>query len=275
MSKAAKPKSTSRRFSDYLTPKYLLACNDVIISLDQSISFIRLIDTLTALILPLQPARLVLVAEFQRRANISYEEFVRAGLLHKFVLISPSGERSDLGTFDILPEAVFPLATTRTVTDLSARLLLKEEGVYSVQLLGRTHENDFEELLAWQLPVALSVGVPGLYLVEFNSTAPQVSETTHGIGHALLLPDQTIQGGDGGYVYNGRYQLDGTAIKVRLTVTRTNPYVPSIFGNIDRFELDVAGVIEGGVATLEGVRPDRPDDKVRIRLTRQTVTPDF
>ena len=28
-------------------------------------------------------------------------------------------------------------------------------------------------------------------------------------------------------------------------------------------------------AILEGVRPDRPDDKVRIRLTRQTITLDF
>lgn len=79
---------------------------------------------------------------------------------------------------------------------------------------------------------------PGIYHITF------ASPTTHTSGEGLaVLKDGTINGGDLGYLFIGKFSIKDSAMSAKLKIKQWNPRVTSVFGNIPEFDLDLAGSI--------------------------------
>jgi hypothetical protein len=101
----------------------------------------------------------------------------------------------------------------------------------------------------------------GIYYVEFQSSLSAV-----GYGLAVLS-NGSINGGDFGYIYQGRMNNTGNNISTRIQVSRYNSNAQSVFGSIDNFSLDLAGSIRqnGSEFSLSGAIPGQP--QLRISIT--------
>ena len=273
MTKSSKTIQKNKTFREYLTPEYLAICNDAIVAQDQSVTLVRLIDQIVGLAFPIQLTRFVIVAQFVRQEELTLEEFTKAGLVHKLVLVNPKGEKSELGEFLTAIDSDNPWTTTRSITDLSGQVAVKEEGVYTFKVLGRTHDSDFEELIAKKVRATLSTGLPGLYLAEFSADPSKRDEQKQGGGYVLVLPNGRIQGGDGGYNYQGTYRTEDDVLIGKLNVRRHNPEVKSVFGDIEEFDLDLKGETTASGLLLEGCRTDKPSERIWITLHRQALVP--
>lgn len=80
--------------------------------------------------------------------------------------------------------------------------------------------------------------IDGLWTVEFSS-----SLGLFGSG-VVVMKDKRILGGDVGYYYHGNIDLlaDGT-LTGKLTVTRYDKNIISVFGDIDEFSFNFTGTL--------------------------------
>jgi T3SS negative regulator,GrlR len=78
----------------------------------------------------------------------------------------------------------------------------------------------------------------GIYQVTFSSPTTRVS----GEGLAVVK-DGTINGGDLGYLYTGKFNVSDTTLSSKLKVKQWRPNFSGVFGNLPQFELDLAGRI--------------------------------
>jgi hypothetical protein len=77
--------------------------------------------------------------------------------------------------------------------------------------------------------------IDGIYHVRFSSS-------TQDFGEGLAtIKDGSVNGGDNGYLYQGRVSSAASGISGKLLVKRWNPSVTSVFGNMQQFELDLSG----------------------------------
>lgn len=91
----------------------------------------------------------------------------------------------------------------------------------------------------------------GIYFVTFKSNIQDFGTGT------VVVKDNTVNGGDFGYSYKGKFS--GSSAK--LTVEKHDKSVQSVFGNIDSFILEllakdtVSGfLLEGGIPELAGTK---------------------
>ena len=95
----------------------------------------------------------------------------------------------------------------------------------------------------------------------------KVPEGTGG-GVATLIGGK-IFGGDNGFCFMGTYFADKVSMKARVTVQNFDPSVPSIFGLVGDYELEVSAVVKGdsieGTAMLAG----QPTKGILIQLTKK------
>lgn len=260
-------KTASRKFAEYLTPEYVITCQDAIIAKDNTVSFIRVIDQLIAFILPFQLMRFVVATQLSRNTSISLKEFRNAKLAFKVDLLTPSGLTIPIAEGPVEIDEVNPWLCTRSITDLSGRVVLPELGEYRIRLLGKTEDTEFEELLVKRFPLESSRGVAGIYTAEFSVGA------SSGSGIIMLLPDGTAQGEDHSYTYHGRFDEDKDKLRATLVVTQKSPNSPSVFGDSSGFTLELEGSIFDGVGHITGTRPDKPNEKIVISLSRQLTLP--
>jgi hypothetical protein len=75
----------------------------------------------------------------------------------------------------------------------------------------------------------------GIYHVSFSSAAG-----SHGEGLAVVS-DGAVNGGDPGYLYSGKFNTSGDQLSGRLAIKRWNTKIPSVFGPLGNFELDLSG----------------------------------
>lgn len=89
----------------------------------------------------------------------------------------------------------------------------------------------------------------GIYFVVFKSNSQDFGTGT------VVVRDGTVNGGDFGYSYKGKIQNDS----ITLSIEKHNPQVTSVFGDINRFQLELnvgathhGYMLKGGVNGLVG-----------------------
>ena len=108
--------------------------------------------------------------------------------------------------------------------------------------------NDLEEIRKFN----------GLWTVEFTSTINRVGK---GI---VVLSDRRLLGGDSGYYYSGRYDIDTAKFSGELIVVRYDPIGVSVFGNLASFKLSLIGEIDNLHFSAAATIPNMPQFKIRI-----------
>jgi len=264
--------AASRTFSHYCRTEYLVLCNEVIVGQDNSASIIRVLDQIVVFAFPLQIHRLGIIAQFSRNETISTEEYGQAELTHKLVLITPEGKEFDLWQFTISPNAP---AVGRAITDLSGQIWLYTPGFYEFRLLGKTQNTEFEELAVKRIPAFLSVGLPGIYAAEYSAAETKSRDDEVGTAMVALFPDGTLKGVDYGFQYDGHYKYaDDGSLVATMRIQRLQKDAVSVFGDVDTLDLSLKGTEKSpGEIVLSGSPEGRPDDKIWVSLTRQTLMP--
>lgn len=98
----------------------------------------------------------------------------------------------------------------------------------------------------------------GIYHVRFSS-----QQGSHGEG-LVVVKDGAVNGGDPGYLYLGTMLSDSNAVSGRLEVKRWNTKLPSIFGPLGSFSLDLSGTINGDGFTVTGNVSHQPALRITI-----------
>lgn len=100
----------------------------------------------------------------------------------------------------------------------------------------------------------------GIYHVRFASSMGGAGEGM------VVVKDDTINGGDAGYVYLGKLSADGAILRGQLQVQRWNPSTFSVFGPLDQFALDLVGQAEAAndSFTVTGGMAGQPSLRITI-----------
>ncbi|NHB77983.1 GrlR family regulatory protein [Rhodobacter calidifons] len=105
--------------------------------------------------------------------------------------------------------------------------------------------------------------VEGLYWVQFESNLGLV-----GVGE-IHVHDGVFRGKDDGYTYRGYLVRRGGCYFGKAVIIRTTPDALSIFGPVERFELELSGRFEGGELRFSGHVVGAEHLRLRFVLMRQ------
>jgi hypothetical protein len=92
-------------------------------------------------------------------------------------------------------------------------------------------------------------------------------------GGVVVLTKGQIFGGDTGFYYLGKYQVENTSLKARVAVRKFLPEIQSIFGIDGDYELELTGNIKGDVIDGKAVLIGRPGVGIVVRLTKRSELP--
>ncbi|MDQ8200679.1 hypothetical protein QEH56_21105 [Pelagicoccus enzymogenes] len=84
----------------------------------------------------------------------------------------------------------------------------------------------------------------GIYHVNFRS-----GSQTFGEG-LVVIKDNTVNGGDVGYLYSGIIEHSSNGVSSELLVRKWNPQVTSVFGPINEFTLNLEGSFDANASTF-------------------------
>ena len=102
--------------------------------------------------------------------------------------------------------------------------------------------------------------VNGIYHVTFSSNSNDFGD---GIA---VFKDDTVNGGDHGYVYSGTTIKQGEQFTATLTIKRWNSSVQSVFGPISEFVLELSGNTSSDNSFIaHGHIAGQPQAKISIR----------
>ena len=109
--------------------------------------------------------------------------------------------------------------------------------------------------------------VEALYGVEFLSNS-------EGIGYGVaVLETNRILGGDTSFVYIGEYEIENGVIYAKIKCTNDREVKESIFGEINKFNLELTGKIARDEFILQGHMVEHPSHKIAVKLTRRAELP--
>lgn len=103
----------------------------------------------------------------------------------------------------------------------------------------------------------------GLWTVEFISAINR-----YGAG-VLVVNGNRLLGGDDGYYYSGTWIINGNTLNATITVLKHNPNSVSVFGNIDHFQLNLAGEITEYQFNATGTIANNPQAQIQVVGTKR------
>jgi hypothetical protein len=83
-------------------------------------------------------------------------------------------------------------------------------------------------------------------------------------GGLIVVNQNTINGGDFGYLYRGSYATLGDKLSSTIKVTHYNPSATSIFGPLKEFDLTLSGQAVGDTFTFNGSIAHNPSMQIKI-----------
>jgi len=92
-------------------------------------------------------------------------------------------------------------------------------------------------------------------------------------GGVIVLTKGHIFGGDSGFCYTGKYELQDKSLKARVTVRKFLPDVVSMFGIEGDYNVDLTGTVEGDIIKGKAVLPAHPEAAIVVRLTKRGELP--
>jgi hypothetical protein len=99
----------------------------------------------------------------------------------------------------------------------------------------------------------------GIYHVEFASAMGAAGDGL------VVIKDGSINGGDGGYLYQGKLETPTPELlRGQLQVKRWNAGRVSVFGPLNDFVLDLSGHVANDSFTVNGGVPGHPGMKIKI-----------
>ncbi len=106
----------------------------------------------------------------------------------------------------------------------------------------------------------------GLWTAEFGSSTGIFG------GGVAVLRDGTILGGDGGYYYEGTYEVRERTFKATLSVIPFLKNYPSVFKTVDEtLTLSLVGtLVDDEHLVTQGHPRGKPDLKFGAKLTKRT-----
>jgi len=108
--------------------------------------------------------------------------------------------------------------------------------------------------------------IEAMYGVEF------VSQEMSGYGVAVLETGR-ILGGDTSFVYIGSYEVTNGIVSAQVKCTNDRDVLPSVFGDIKEFNLDLQGTLNDKEFILQGHMVENPNLSIGIKLTRRAELP--
>lgn len=103
----------------------------------------------------------------------------------------------------------------------------------------------------------------GLYKVSFAAL-----EQGHGV---VVIRDETIQGGDGGFYYSGSFVVSDSKVASKIVAAQHSPEAISVFGNISKLTLSFTGTATENTAQLTGFAAEMPNVPLKVSLTPLVV----
>lgn len=103
----------------------------------------------------------------------------------------------------------------------------------------------------------------GIYSVKF------ATPLGYGVGLAVFK-DGSINGGDNGFLYLGKYTTDGAHVTAQLNVKQWQPGVSSVLGPYTNFDLNLRGTLQadGSSFSVSGAAVKAPNIKISIEGRR-------
>jgi hypothetical protein len=108
--------------------------------------------------------------------------------------------------------------------------------------------------------------VDGFYLMQLES----VEGTGGGV---IVLTKGHVFGGDTGFYYAGKYELQAELLRARVTVRKFLPGVVSIFGIEGDYDVELTATVSGSVINGKAVIPGHPEAGLIVRLTKRSELP--
>lgn len=142
-------------FSDILMPDLFLLCEDYVISTDNNLSTIKILDMLKPDELPFKPQRLVLIATFYRNPSVPPALFNELAPELQVILTNPSEAEFEVGIFPVskLSETK-PWLVERLILNLSGEIQFNSSGSYFLEVNGRVSSQPFQPTHIRLLPIA-------------------------------------------------------------------------------------------------------------------------
>ena len=106
--------------------------------------------------------------------------------------------------------------------------------------------------------------IDGIYSVKFSSNS---NSNSNDFGEGIaVFKGAAVNGGDHGYIYTGTKSEDVDQFNSSLTIKQWNPSVPSVFGPMKEFVLEISGNSSGGNDFLaHGHIVGHAQEKITIR----------
>ena len=105
--------------------------------------------------------------------------------------------------------------------------------------------------------------INGLWTIEFSSVLNRFGSGV------LVLKDGLLLGGDNGYYYSGKYNVKNDRVEGKVAITRYDPNIISVFGNMDQFSLSFAGQITHNVIDAIASLDGKPESKIQIKCLKK------
>lgn len=142
-------------FSDLLLPDILVLCEDYVISNDNKLSVIKILDMLKPDELPYKPQKLVLIATFYRNPSVQLNLFHELCPELQVILTNPSGAVFEVGTFPVSKISDSkPWLVERLILNLSGEIQFNSSGGYFFEVKGRIKDQPFKPTQIRLLPIA-------------------------------------------------------------------------------------------------------------------------
>jgi hypothetical protein len=130
-------------------------CEDYIVSNENNLSVIKILDMVKPDELPYNPPKLVLIATFFRNPSIEISRFIELAPEIKVVIRNPSGALIEIGEFPISKiSETKPWLVERLILNLSGGIQLNSSGGYFFEVYGRVHGGNYEHTHLRLMPVA-------------------------------------------------------------------------------------------------------------------------
>jgi len=116
------------------------------------------------------------------------------------------------------------------------------------------------------------MSIEALYGVEFASNVLIDNGDNAGFGIAVL-ETQRILGGDSSFLYVGDYECKDGILYANVKCTNDRKSLRSVFGDINEFNLCLAGKPANDEFMLKGYMVENPNMKIDIKMTRRAELP--
>jgi T3SS negative regulator,GrlR len=104
--------------------------------------------------------------------------------------------------------------------------------------------------------------VDGFWIVQFTGTE------VYGSG-VVVFSNGKLFGGETGFYYVGTYESDGKVVKARVMIRNFDPTMPSGFGIVGDYEMDVSAMLQDDKIVGTAMIANQPQHSLGIRLTKK------